>query len=129
MFKLMVVDDEPDICDFMQSFFKERKFKVLTAHNGGEALNLMLSERPHIILLDHLIPGMNGIEILKRVKKMDNNVKVIMITTLDDKDNAADAARNGAAGYMIKPLLLEQLERTVFMLAEQLRAAGQVLVQ
>lgn len=121
MLKLLVVDDEIDICDFVKNFFKERNFEVLTAYNGKEALSIIESEGPDIILLDLRMSVMDGMGVLKALKKKNIDKKVIIITALEDSTKAEEAKRYGVVDYIIKPLLLEQLERTVLTAAEQIK--------
>lgn len=121
MMKLLVVDDEVDICDFVKSFFKERNFEVSVAHNGRSAVEHIKSESPEIVLLDLKMPVMGGIETLKEIRNMGKICKVVVVTALEDIETVDEAKRCGAVGYLTKPLLLEQLERTVLTLAEQVR--------
>jgi DNA-binding NtrC family response regulator len=122
MVRLLVVDDEADICDFVKSFFGERDFEVLVAYNGREALRAMREKKPDIILLDVKMPIMGGMEVLKEIQKLAGiRPKVIMVTAVEDIEKAEEAKRQGAVAYINKPLLLEQLERTVLTVAEQIR--------
>lgn len=121
MLRLLVVDDEIDICDFVKNFFKERNFEVLVAVDGQEALDIVKSKKPEIVLLDLRMPGMDGMDTLKEIKKMDKSTKVIIVTAVEDSEKAEEAKHHGAIEYITKPLLLEQLERTVFMVAEQIK--------
>ena len=113
MRKLLVVDDEQDICDFVRNFFSERGFEVFTALNGEEALALAKEEKPELVLLDIKMEGMDGIATLKHLKAIDANLKVIMVTALDDQDKMNEACKLGACEYITKPLLLEHLEQAV----------------
>ncbi|HPN73374.1 MAG TPA: response regulator [Candidatus Omnitrophota bacterium] len=119
--KLLVVDDEEDICDFVRSFFKERNFDVKIAHNGKTAVEAVRAESPEIVLLDLKMPVMGGIEALKEIKTMGKKCRVIVVTALEDMDTVDEARKCGAVDYITKPLLLEQLERTVLTLAEQIK--------
>jgi len=121
MLKLLVVDDEADICDFVRKFFKERHFNVFVAHNGVDALSILSKERPKILLLDIKMPGMNGMETLKAIRERGDDVKVIMITAINDIATAQEAKKCGAAEYITKPLVLEQLEKTVLTIAHQIK--------
>ena len=121
MLRLLVVDDEIDICDFVKSFFKERNFDVFVAHDGRAALEAVKAERPDIILLDLRMPVMGGLDALKEIKKIDDTSKVVVVTAVEDVDSAEEAKRCGAVDYITKPLLLEQLERTVLTIAEQIK--------
>ncbi len=121
MMKLLVVDDEVDICDFVKNFFKERDFEVFVAYDGKEALGIIEARNPEIVLLDVKMPEMDGIETLKAIRKTNSSSKVIMVTAVEDEEKAEEAKRHGAIEYITKPLLLEQLERTVLTVAEQIK--------
>ncbi|MBU1084147.1 MAG: response regulator [Candidatus Omnitrophota bacterium] len=122
MLRLLVVDDERDICDFVKNFFKERDFDVIMAYNGQEALEKIEAEDPDIILLDIKMPVMGGLEVLKALQ--GRGKKVIMVTAVEDGEKARDAKKWGAVEYITKPLMLEQLERTVMTVAEQIKMEG-----
>jgi len=121
MVKLLIVDDEADICDFVQKFFKDRHFNVFVAYNGEDALNIIQRERPKILLLDMKMPVMNGIETLKAIRERGDDIKVIMVTAINDIDVVKEARKCGAVEYITKPLVLEQLEKTVLAMAKQIR--------
>ncbi|MGB2600330.1 MAG: response regulator [Candidatus Omnitrophota bacterium] len=121
MIRLLVVDDEVDICDFVKNFFKERDFEVFVAYNGKEALGLIDSVNPHIILLDLKMPVMGGMEILKEINKRKPDAKVIIVTAVEDVEKAEEAKQHNAVEYITKPLVLEQLERSVMTIAEQIK--------
>ncbi|MGB2631179.1 MAG: response regulator [Candidatus Omnitrophota bacterium] len=121
MIKLLVVDDEIDICDFVKNFFKERNFDVSVAYNGKEALRIMDTVKPQIVLLDLKMPVMDGMETLKRINKSHPEAKVIIVTAVEDTEKAEEAKRHNAAEYITKPLFLEQLERAVMTIAEQIK--------
>ncbi|MDP8299850.1 MAG: response regulator [Candidatus Tantalella remota] len=121
MVKLLVVDDEVEICDFVKNFFKERDFEVFVAYDGKEALGIIEARNPDIVLLDVKMPEMDGIETLKAIRKHNSSAKVIMVTAVEDAEKAEEAKSHGAIEYITKPLLLEQLERTVLTVAEQIK--------
>lgn len=113
MHKLLVVDDEHDVCDFVKNFFQEREFEVFTALSGEEALEIAKKENPVIVLLDVKMKGMSGIATLKHLKEMNRNLKVIMVTALDDQEKMDEACKLGACDYITKPLVLDYLEQAV----------------
>jgi DNA-binding response OmpR family regulator len=113
MYKILIVDDEIDICDFMQTFFKDRGFKVFAALNAEDAISAVKTERPDLVLLDIRMKGMDGIAALRHIKEFDKNVKIIMVTALDDQEKMHEAYRLGAVDYITKPLVLDSLEETV----------------
>ena len=114
MHKLLVVDDELDICDFVKTFFKDRGFHVFTALSGEEALSMAKEERPDIVLLDIKMKGMDGLAALKHIKELDKSIKIIMVTALEDQDKIHEAYKLGACDYITKPLILDYLEQAVF---------------
>ncbi len=113
MKKLLVVDDEMEICEFLKLFFEERGFLVDTALTGQDAVALVESKHPHVILLDINMPGMDGMMTLKLVKQKYPQVKVIMVTALETREKIEEAMRAGADNYITKPLSLEYLEKDV----------------
>lgn len=113
MKKILVVDDEAEICDFLKSFFEERDFQVRTAQSGEEALLAVEKDKPHVVLLDIHMPGMDGLTALRELKKRHPHLKVIMVTALETRDKIEEAIRLGAANYITKPLSLEYLEKDV----------------
>jgi len=111
--KIMVVDDEYEICAFLKSFFEERLYEVVTAISGEEALKKIEKERPQVILLDLKMPGKDGIEVLKEIKQRYPKIKVIMVTAVETSDKIEQAIKLGADNYITKPLSLEYLEMDV----------------
>ena len=113
MRKLLVVDDEADICDFVKNFFKDRGFQVFTALNGEEALSITKRELPELVLLDIKMKGMDGMAALKHIRDIDKSIKIIMVTALEDRDRMNEAYKLGACDYITKPLVLDYLEQAV----------------
>lgn len=126
MMRILVVDDEVDICDFVKNFFKERNFDVDVAYDGKEAISRVKARKPHIVLLDLKMPVMDGLDTLKAIRRIDDKIKVVMVTAVEDTAMAEETKRHGAVEYITKPLLLEQLERTVMTIAEQLKMSSEM---
>ena len=113
MNKLLIVDDEIEICEFLKSFFEDRDFKVAIASNGTQALEKVALFHPKVVLLDIQMPGMDGLQVLKKIKEMYPKVKVIMVTAVEAQEKIEEAMRFGADNYITKPLSLEYLEKDV----------------
>ena len=113
MNKLLIVDDEVEICEFLKSFFEDRDFKVAVAHDGAKALEMAGLFQPEVVLLDIQMPGMDGLQALKKIKEMHPKVKVIMVTAVETQEKIEEAMRLGADNYITKPLSLEYLEKDV----------------
>ncbi|MFH0985746.1 MAG: response regulator [Candidatus Omnitrophota bacterium] len=113
MNKLLIVDDEVEICEFLKSFFEDRDFKVMVAHNGAQALEQVDLFKPEVVLLDIQMPGLDGLQTLKKIKELHSRVKVIMVTAVETQEKIEEAMRLGADNYITKPLSLEYLEKDV----------------
>ena len=111
--KLLIVDDEIEICDFLKSFFEERDFDVVTALNGQAALEQVEKFKPSVVLLDIKMPGISGIQVLEEIKKKHPRIKVIMVTAIETRDKIEECLRLGSDNYITKPLSLEYLENDV----------------
>jgi len=111
--KLLVVDDEIEICDFLKMFFEDRDFKVEVAYSGSEALKKTASYKPDVVLLDIKLPGMDGLAVLKKIKADYPEIRVLMVTAIETSEKIDEALRLGADNYITKPLSLEYLENDV----------------
>ena len=103
MQRMLIVDDEPDICDCLQQFFSAKGFSVTSAFSGEEAIERIAEAPVDVVLLDIILPGIHGIEVLKRAKELCPQAKVVMVTALDQDEPRVEAQRYGAAGYVPKP--------------------------
>lgn len=111
--RLLVVDDEPEICEFLRSFFEDRDYEVQAALSGEQALEVVETFRPQVILLDIKMGKVDGLVVLRKIKEKDPKTKVIMVTALETTDKIEEAMRLGADNYITKPLSLEYLENDV----------------
>lgn len=114
--KLLIVDDESDVREFAANFFRKRKIDVSTASSGEEALKKVIDEQPQVVLLDIKMEGIDGIEALRRIRELNKQIKVIMITGRDDDEAKEKTKESGAYGFINKPLKLDELEKVVLRL-------------
>jgi len=110
MKKILVVDDEIAICNLLKDFLTSKGYEVYTALDGQTAITKVKQERPHIVLLDIMMPGMDGIETLRAIKKVNPKVAVIMITAIADNELGLRTLELGAYDYICKPFELTYLE-------------------
>ena len=111
--KILVVDDEHLIRWSLEQNLQKQGYEVLTAGSGEEALKLMREDAPDLVLLDIQLPGINGIEVLEKIKEIDEELIVIMITALGVLETAVKAMRMGAYDYISKPFNLDELAITI----------------
>jgi two-component system response regulator (stage 0 sporulation protein F) len=112
--KILVVDDEREILDVLGDFFAGGGYEVVKASTGLEALAQFEQERPDLVLLDIKLPGVDGVEVLRRIRGLDPKVGVIMITANEDVELAKQLLALGAFDYVAKPFDFEYLDRAVF---------------
>ena len=113
--KILTVDDQMGIDSFFYEFFTARNYEVFNAQSGKEALRIVAKERPRIVLLDINMRGMDGIETLKKIREIDKDVVIIMVTGVKDDDVMKKAMELGANDYITKPLSLEYLDKVVLL--------------
>lgn len=106
--KLLLVDDEPNILQFLEMGLQEEGFEVQTAQDGMTAVTIARQFQPHIIILDVMMPGMDGFEVCRMLKKTEN-VAIIMLTAKDEVDDRVKGLTLGADDYMMKPFSFEEL--------------------
>jgi two-component system response regulator AtoC len=114
MAKVLVVDDEPEAVELLVEFLSSKGYEILTATSGEEALRRVREDRPHLVLLDIRMPKMNGIEVLKRIREIDPEMGIIMVTAVNEEDVGRQALELGAFDYIVKPLDLKYLERSLW---------------
>lgn len=114
MSKVLIVDDEIEIVEFLNNFLQRKGVKVFTAINADDALAIFHKEKPSLILLDVSMPGNDGFTVLKTVKELSPQTKVVMITAKDDRASTMKAKKLDADNYLIKPIELEKLDAIVF---------------
>ncbi|HEY5523641.1 MAG TPA: response regulator, partial [Desulfuromonadaceae bacterium] len=107
--KLLVVDDEHLIRWSLEQNLKKQGFEVVTAGSGEDALRLVREEQPDLVLLDIQLPGMSGIDVLGKIKELDDDIIVIMVTANSGLENAVNAMRLGAFDYISKPFNLDEV--------------------
>jgi len=118
---VLIVDDELDIREGSERILKRMGFNVTTAANGEEGLEQFTTVNPAIILLDLKMPGIDGLEVLKRIREIDDNVIVIVITGYATVETAIQAMKQGAYDFIPKPFEPDQLRLIVNRAAEKIR--------
>lgn len=111
--KILLVDDEPNILEFLELGLQNEGFEVRSAQEGMTAINLIKDFQPHVVILDVMMPGMDGFEVCQLIKKM-NNVAVIMLTARDEVDDRVKGLTLGADDYMVKPFSFEELLARIY---------------
>jgi DNA-binding NtrC family response regulator len=116
--KILVVDDEAIVRESLSDWLKDAGYQVFTAESGPEALKVIEKEMPAIMIADLVMPGMDGIELMKRAKVKQPGIEVIIITAYASIPTAITAIKEGAYDYIEKPFCPERAELLVKKLAE-----------
>ncbi len=100
--KILVVDDDKNICELLNLYLKKEGYEVVFAYDGSEAVNMAKTENPNLILLDVMMPVINGWEACKLIRQF-TSVPIIMLTALDTTENKVQGLNIGADDYIVKP--------------------------
>ncbi len=117
--KIMFVDDDPSILDAAKTAIESYGYEVITAKSGMECLEKL--EDADLVFLDIKMPGMDGIEVLKKIKKKNASLPVIMITAYATVDTAIEAMKHGAFDYIRKPFAVDELEGSILAALEEIK--------
>lgn len=109
--KLLIVDDQYGIRVLLTEIFKKEGYVTYQASNGFQAIDIVKNDHPQLVILDMKIPGMDGIEILKRIKVIDKNIKVILMTAYGELDIIQEAKELGANRYFAKPFDIDEIRK------------------
>ena len=112
MSKILVVDDEAQDRELLKDFLEAKGYDVITASGGKEALE-KINEKPALVLLDVMMPDMNGLQVLEKIKETAPSLEVIMVTTLAEVDIALASFKKGAFDYITKTIDLNNLENVI----------------
>ncbi|GAA0137389.1 response regulator transcription factor [Paenibacillus sp. YSY-4.3] len=107
--KILLVDDEPHIVQFLELGLVNEGYEVRSAHDGLSAVNLAAEFQPHIVVLDVMMPGMDGWEVCRMLKKSGLHASIIMLTAKDEVEDRVKGLTIGADDYVIKPFSFEEL--------------------
>jgi len=112
---VLIVDDDRDVALMIQEYLSERGYRADIALNGEEALFVIRADMPKVVILDTVMPGMDGLLVLKHIREINDAIEVIMISDANNVELIEEAFDLGSTIYLIKPLGLEKLESTVAM--------------
>lgn len=107
--KILIVEDEVGIANFLQQGLEEEGYTVLVANDGKNGLELALSQKVNIILLDWILPKMTGIEVCKSIRKTDTTTPIIFLTAKDTVQETIEGLKAGANDYIKKPFSFDEL--------------------
>jgi DNA-binding response OmpR family regulator len=114
--QILIVEDDIVFCKMLTKFLSRNGFSTLDAQSAEKAMELLGEHNPDLAILDYRLPGLNGLELLKWIKANHPEIKVIMVSRVDDQAIAEQALNNGAEDFITKPInpadLLEKLKKS-----------------
>ncbi|MDD4179379.1 MAG: response regulator [Candidatus Margulisbacteria bacterium] len=111
--RIAVIDDEPSVLESFKMILKIKDYDVTTFPDGPTALAQLEKDKFDIAFIDYKLPGMDGLEVLKKIKEKDQNVEVIIVTAYATESSHANAITLGALEYLRKPFLMEEIYELV----------------
>ena len=111
--RILVVDDEPEVVAILTKSFSDAGYTVDAAAHGGDALIAVSQYQPDVVVLDILMEGLDGVQVLERIRSLDPSIRVIMITGSTDATLKPTAMSMGAFAYVSKPVSLVHLHEAV----------------
>lgn len=112
---ILIIDDNEGEILLLKTYLDKRGYKVDVALNGEEGLFMIKANKPKVVILDIMMPGMDGALVLKRIKEISGSIEVIVVSGVSDKKTVDEIAKLGAMKYLCKPFGLEDLEEAVVM--------------
>jgi len=118
---ILIVDDDKKLLSVLKTIFEKEEYEVTTCSDGLQAIKMCREHRFDLIITDLMMPGANGLEVLKETRKTDPNILVILITGFASLETAIQAIREGAYDYITKPFRLEEIKILVNNAREKIR--------
>jgi two-component system response regulator AtoC len=119
-FSILIVDDEILTLNNLKKFLEKEGYEIYLAENGEKALEITSRIKPDLILLDLMLPGISGVEVLRQVKEKEPNTVIIMMTAYEIIEKAVEAMKLGAYDYLLKPFPLSELKNSIHRALETL---------
>ena len=113
MNKLLVVDDDLHMRMMLEAVLESEGYSVVLAQSGPDALAMMKEEQPSLVLLDYMMPGMNGLDVLREIKKNHAKIDVIIVTGQGNEKLSIEMLKSGASDYIQKPFTMDKLLSSV----------------
>jgi two-component system copper resistance phosphate regulon response regulator CusR len=117
--KILIVEDEPKVASFIKKGLEENNYEAEVAYDGLMAEKLVRSNQYDLFILDIIIPGINGLELCKRLKIINSNIPVLMLTALGTTDDKITGFEAGASDYLVKPFEFRELLARVKVLLKR----------
>jgi DNA-binding NtrC family response regulator len=117
--KLVVIDDDPQNLKMVQFVLSDEQLEILTSSDAQDGLDLIRRTHPQVVLLDLVMPGVQGMELLEKILDFDPGIDVILMTGYYSTESAVEAIQKGASDYLPKPISTEKLQQRIHQIADE----------
>ncbi|GAB2692950.1 response regulator transcription factor [Mucilaginibacter koreensis] len=125
MTKVCLIEDEEKVAAFIKKGLQEYPYKVATAHDGASAIKLVEEQEFDILIMDVMLPDINGIDLCRQIRRINKNVPVLMLTALDSIQNKVSGLQAGADDYLVKPFHFSELMARIEALLRRYKPVAQ----
>ncbi len=117
MSRILIIDDDENILHTLETVLQEAGYEVLATADGPQGIELFKEKAPDLVLLDLALPSISGLEVLKKIRELDTEAKVLIITGYGSEESSRVAVRYGAVGFLTKPVgvnaLLQEIRSAI----------------
>lgn len=117
--KLLVIEDDDVVSDFIASNFELLGYSITTASDGKSGLSLAMSESYDVLIVDRMLPGMDGLEVIRAIRSANTNTPVLILSALADVEERVTGLESGADDYLVKPFAFSELKARVNILSRR----------
>lgn len=111
--RVLVVDDEPDICEYMTLLLTQSGYQVVALTNPLEVIDTLKADTFHIVILDLMMPKLNGIELLDQIRRIDTDIAIVIFTGYPSVDTAVQSLKHNVSDYIKKPFDVQEFTETI----------------
>jgi len=129
MEKILVVEDEQDLARALEISLKAEGYQVVKVGRGDKAVNLALKEKPHLVILDVMLPGMNGLDVCRQLRRTGFEAPIIMLTARSEEVDRVVGLEIGADDYVTKPFSMRELVARIRARFRRQPQAGEILAR
>ncbi|MEE3717894.1 response regulator [Tumidithrix elongata RA019] len=106
---ILLVEDDVKLCRFMESELGLEGYRVTVAHDGITGLNLALESQPDLVILDWMLPSLEGVEVCRRLRSLGHKVPIVLLTARDELSDRVIGLEAGATDFVVKPFNIEEI--------------------
>lgn len=122
--RILSIEDDPDVSAYISKGLEQEGHTVDTAHNGKDGLFLAMSEKYDVMIIDRMLPELDGLTIIKTIRGAENNTPVLILSALGEVDDRVKGLRSGGDDYLVKPFAFAELLARIEVLAKRQTTSG-----